>query len=245
MADYLEDLDLVVDRAFSAGVSKIITVGIDVASSRAAAEIAGRYESVWATVGIHPHNVHGVTEEDYQQIFEIASLPKVVAYGEVGMDLVKQYAPVALQKEHFRKQLRLAKELDLPLIIHDREAHEDILAILKEEAPFPARGVMHCFSGDVALAREMERFDFMISLPGIVTYNNADITRQVACEVSLDNLIVETDGPYLSPVPKRGKRNEPLFVLYTAAFIAQLRNISVDEVATRTTQNAENLFRLK
>jgi TatD DNase family protein len=242
MSSYQEDCDSVIQKAFGAGVSKIITIGIDLASSREAVRLAEKYAGIYAAVGMHPHNIVGVTNNDYAELTTLASHPEVVAYGEIGIDLARDYAPAALQKEHFLLQVRQAKELALPLIIHDREAHNEVLEILRKEAPFPAGGVMHCFSGDLALAQEVIALGFYISIPGVVTFNNAAEMQEVARKISLDYLLLETDGPYLSPVPMRGKRNEPAYVLYTAEKIAQLREIDLGEVAKRTTENAKKLF---
>ncbi len=242
MSAYEQDCDKVIQKAFGAGVSKIVTIGIDLASSQAAVRLAEKYAGIYASVGIHPHNVEGVTDRDYKELTLLASHPKVVAYGEIGIDLAKKYAPIKMQGEHFLRQVRLAKELALPVIIHDREAHTEVMAILKQEAPFPAGGVMHCFSGNMVFAQEVLGLGFYISIPGVVTFNKAEEMQEVARKISLDYLIIETDGPFLSPVPMRGKRNEPAYVLYTAEKIAQLRDVDLDEVAKRTTKNARKLF---
>jgi TatD DNase family protein len=245
MSDYEQDCDDVIRKSFAAGVSQIITIGIDPASSKAAVRIAEQYSQIYASVGVHPHNVAGVTDKDYDELILLAGHPKVVGYGEIGIDLAKKYAPEALQKEHFTRQLRLAKELALPVIIHDREAHDEVMDILRKEQPFPAGGVMHCFSGDMALAREVLDLGFYISIPGVVSFNKAEEMQEVARKVPLNALIIETDGPFLSPVPMRGKRNEPAYVLYTAEKIADLRGTDLDSIAKITTENATRLFHLQ
>lgn len=244
MDAYEDDLDQVVDRALQGGVAKILTIGIDVESSVRAVELAAEHRSVFASIGVHPHNVSGLAERHYDILKNLAARPEVVAYGEIGMDLVKQYAPVRQQETHFKKQVSLAQELALPLIVHDREAHAAILAVLRNAAPFPAGGVMHCFSGDMKLAEAVLDLGFHISVPGVVTFNKAPALHEVVRELSLDTLLLETDGPFLAPVPMRGKRNEPAFVLYTAQKVAELKGVSLGEVACRTTANAKRLFAL-
>lgn len=171
-------------------------------------------------------------------------MPKVVAYGEVGLDYVKQYAPKDMQREHYARQVDLAKEMELPIVIHDREAHNDILNILDKKAPFPAGGVMHCFSGDWSLAQKVLDLGFIISLPGVVTFGKAAIMQEVAQKIPPDKLIIETDAPFLAPEPLRGKKNLPEYVLYTAQKIADLRGVSLEELARSTTENARNTFKL-
>ena len=242
MDAYDSDKEDVIRSALDKGIGHMITVGIDLKSSKAAVAIAEKHPEVYATVGIHPHHVKAITDGHYTELETLASHPKVVAYGEIGMDLVRCYAPPELQKEHFQRQLVLARTLDMPVIIHDREAHADILQILKNEGPFPAGGVMHCFSGDITLAPEVINLGFMISLPGVVTFDNATDLQRVAKEIPLTSLLFETDAPFLAPVPKRGKRNEPLYVLYTAKFVAELRREPFGEIVRKTTENAVRLF---
>lgn len=244
MGKYEADLAQVLARSAAAGVGRVVTIGIDLASSRAAVALAEQYRGVFAAVGVHPHHVAETSATDYSELRQLASHPRVVAYGEIGMDGVKGYAPLDLQRQHFCRQVALAKELALPLIVHDRETHEEVLAILREAAPFPAGGVMHCFSGDAGLARAVMELGFYVSIPGVVTFNNAAMLHEVVAAVPLDALLVETDGPFLAPVPRRGKRNEPAYVLFTAEKVAEIKGITLDEVARRTTANAETLFGL-
>jgi len=244
MNDYDQDRGAMIERAVQAGVTRLITIGIDLDTSKRAIELAEQYESVSATIGVHPHHVADLTDDDYGQLRELARNSNVVGFGEIGMDLFKCHAPADLQEIHFRRQLQIAKELKLPVIIHDRDAHDLILVALRETAPFPAGGVMHCFSGDAPLAKEMIELGFYISIPGVVTYNKADNLLETIRQTDLNHLLVETDAPFLSPVPKRGKRNEPAYVLYTAAKVAEIKGISLAEVASRTTANAKRLFNL-
>jgi len=195
-------------------------------------------------VGIHPHNVSGIAEHDYEQLRMLARSKKVVAYGEIGLDFVKAYSPIPEQLDHYELQIQLAKELELPLIIHDREAHSEIMSRLRAAAPFPAGGVMHCFSGDYALAEEVLQLGFHISIPGIVTYKNAEALQEVAQKIPLTALLLETDAPFLAPVPMRGRENKSTYVLFTAEKIAELRGISLTDIAKTTTENSKKLFRL-
>jgi TatD DNase family protein len=234
--------------AHEAGVDTMITVGIDLDSSRRAISLAQRYTGVFATVGIHPHNVATITERDYEKLREMVHNDydaRVVAYGEIGLDFVKLHTPTDLQIVHFRRQLQLAKELQLPIVVHNREAHAQIMAILREESPFPAGGVMHCFSGDIHLAEQVMELGLFISIPGIVTFNNAKDMQEVARLIPLTALLLETDAPFLAPVPMRGKQNEPAFLPHTARRIAQLRDESPQVIARCTTANANRLFRLQ
>ena len=245
MSAYAADFEAVLSRAPAAGGSRIISVGIDLASSRRAIGLAEQHAGIYATVGVHPHNVAELGAGDYAELRGLCAHPKVVAYGEIGLDYVKNYAPVALQKEHFIRQVALAKELQLPLVVHDREAHEDIMEILEGAGPFPAGGVMHCFSGDGVFARRVLALGFHISIPGVVTFAKAEMLQEAVREIPLASLILETDGPFLAPVPYRGKRNEPRLLLFTAQKVAELKGISLEEVARQTTINAVQLFALE
>lgn len=242
--DYREDLEAVLARAAQAGVREMISVGIDLPTSRQAAALAERLEGVYATVGVHPHHVKEVGDDDYRALRELAGHPKVVAYGEIGLDYVKEYSPAAMQREHFAGQVELARELALPLVIHDREAHADTLAILRGAGELPAGGVMHCFSGDAALAEEVLALGFHISIPGVVTFKSAATLAEAVKAVPLERLLLETDAPFLAPVPKRGKRNEPSYLTHIAAKVAELKGCPTAEVARQTTANARRLFGL-
>ena len=239
-----DDIAKTISRAAASGVAPIITVGIDLESSKKAIHFASQYDSVYATVGIHPHNVQELNDGSYVELERLCSMPKVVAYGEIGLDYVKQYAPHDVQLEHYARQVDLAKKMQLPVVIHDREAHDDIVSILNEKAPFSAGGVMHCFSGDWHFAQKILALGFIISIPGVVTFNKATIMQEVAQKVPLDKLIIETDAPFLAPEPLRGKKNIPEYVLYTAQKIADLRGLSLEELARATTQNAGKIFKM-
>jgi TatD DNase family protein len=239
-----DDIESAITRASAAGVAPIVTVGIDLQSSRRAVHLAAQYDSVYATVGIHPHNVQELQPAAYEELEKLCRAPKVIAYGEIGLDYVKQYAPKDVQREHYELQLDLAKMLGLPVVIHDREAHDDILHILRQKAPFPAGGVMHCFSGDWHLASKVLDMGFVISLPGVVTFNKAAAMQEVARKIPPDKLLIETDAPFLTPEPLRGKKNFPEYILYTAQKIADLRGIPLADLAGYTTANAGNIFTL-
>ena len=244
MDAYSGQLDGILQASAAAGVARVITIGIDLASSRKAVEIANKYPDVFATVGIHPHSAEDANEKVYTELSALAAHPKVVGYGEIGLDYAKQYAPIDVQQKQFARQLNLAKKLQLPVIIHDREAHKDTLKIITENMPFPAGGVLHCFSGDIYFAQEILDLGFYISIPGIVTFKNAKDLQEVAQAVPMDRILLETDGPFLAPVPWRGTTNRPDYLLYTAGKTAELRNSTVDEVARQTTLNAEKFFNL-
>jgi len=244
MSSYEDDLSTVLAKAKSHGVHSIITIGIDEKSSRTAVELAKTYSMIKATVGVHPHDVEQADNSTYNRLKKLVTDNRkhVVGYGEIGLDYAKQYAEPTVQKNAFHEQLLLAKELNLPVIIHDREAHDDTLEILRQTRPFPSRGVMHCFSGDMQLAEKVMELGFFISIPGVVTFKNGIELQKIAANVPLDSLILETDGPFLAPVPWRGKRNEPAYLLYTAEKVAELKGISMEEVADQTSRNVEKLF---
>jgi TatD DNase family protein len=246
MEDYHHDLDAVLAQAYQNRIRAIISVGIDENSSRQAIALAQKYPMVFAAVGIHPHAVGDIQPQTLDILTSLAqkNRQQVVAYGEIGLDYAKNYSAPELQRHSFRSQLALAKKLELPVIIHDREAHDDTLRILRDFAPYPQGGVMHCFSGDMKLAEKIVELGFYISIPGVVTFKNAFDLQVVARILPLTALIVETDGPFLAPSPYRGKRNEPSFLLHTAQKIAELRGISMNEVAQQTSANASALFRL-
>jgi len=246
MDDYACDLELILERARQHHIRTIISIGIDEKSSRKAIALARKYPMIKATVGIHPHDVTNIQPNTLDILAGLVenNRDQVVGYGEIGLDYVKNYAPADLQRRCFRSQLSLAKELGLPVVIHDREAHADTLNILREEAPFKHGGVMHCFSGDLVFAGQVLELGFHLSIPGVVTFKNAADLQETARYAPLTSLLLETDGPFLSPVPRRGKRNEPAFLLYTARMVAELRGISIDEVARQTSANTMALFRL-
>lgn len=241
---YDEDLTEVIERAIQKQVTKMVVIGFDRKTIERAIKLAENYEFIYAVVGWHPVDAIDCTEEDLAWIEELSAHPKVVGIGETGLDYYWDKSPKAIQQEVFRKQIRLAKKVNLPLIIHNRDATEDVLRILKEEDAKTTGGVMHCFGGSVETARESIEMNFMISLGGPVTFKNAKQPKKVAEMISLDHLMIETDAPYLAPHPYRGKRNEPSYVPLVAEEIARLKGISIEEVAQATTRNAEKFFKL-
>jgi TatD DNase family protein len=242
--DYAGDFDEMLQRAADAGVGAMLVVGTDIESSRQSVELAELYPQLYASVGIHPHDAGRVTEDCYDVIRELAlASPKVVAIGEIGLDFYRDRSPRDEQESVFRRFLRMAAEVDKPVIIHDRDAHERVMSILVEEQA--RRGVLHCFSGDVAMAAEAIKMGFYISIPGTVTYPSNEALREVVASVSIDRLLVETDCPYLTPVPFRGKRNEPAHVRLAAAKVAEVKGLALEDVARITTKNVRDLFGIR
>lgn len=240
MKDFDSDREEVIQRAREAGVGYLISVGATLAGSRKAVELAERYENVYASVGIHPHDIKDMDETTIPTLRELAKSSKVVAVGEIGLDYFKEWSPKELQISRFRELLALAKELNKPVIIHDRDAHEDTLRILKEEGL--KNGVVHCFSGDYRFAKEILKLGFYISFTGVITFPKAEDAREVVKHVPIERMLIETDCPYLAPVPHRGKRNEPSYVAEVAKTIAAVKGLSFEDVARITTLNVKDLF---
>lgn len=241
---YEEDLQQVIERAIKAKVEKMVVVGFDRKTIEKAMELADEYEFIYAVIGWHPVDAIDCTPEDLEWIEQLASHPKVVGIGETGLDYYWDKSPKDVQQELFRKQIHLAQKLKLPIIIHNREATGDVVKILREENAALVGGVMHCFSGSVETAQECIAMNFMISLGGPVTFKNARQPKEVAKEIPLEHLMIETDAPYLAPHPYRGKRNEPSYVPLVAEEIARQKELTVEEVARVTTSNAIKFFKL-
>ena len=235
------DRGAVLERAQEAGVHAIMVIGFDIETSRGAIALAEKYDQIYATVGMHPHDAKDLDDETVRIFYEFAAHPKVVALGEMGLDYYRDLSPRPIQKAAFERQLDLAEELDLPIVIHNREAYHDILPILQARRG-RVRGIMHCFSGDVEIMRQTLALGFHIGIGGPVTYRKSNALREVAQKVPGDALLVETDCPWLAPQFRRGKRNEPAYVRATAEKIAELRGISLEEIGEMTTQNFEELF---
>lgn len=244
MADFKADRGAVIDRALNGGIGFIVSVGIDRESSACAVQLGRDYPGIHAAVGCHPHHAEACSPSDVDELIRMAADPAVVAWGEIGLDFYRNYASVTAQQETFEAQLQRAHDVNLPVIVHDREAHEAVYSSLKKMGKGARKGVIHCFSGDLSLAEAFMELGYYISIPGTVTYKKAMNVKHVAASIPLNRLLIETDAPYLAPVPKRGKRNEPLYVTYTAQEIARLRGLSLGEVARQTTKNAEYLFGL-
>ncbi|OIJ14476.1 hydrolase TatD [Anaerobacillus arseniciselenatis] len=240
-----EDVALVIERAKEEGVSNIVVVGFDEKTIKGAINLAENYDFIYAAVGWHPVDAIDMTEDHLKWIEELASHPKVVALGEMGLDYHWDKSPKDVQKEVFRKQIQLAKKVNLPIIIHNRDAHEDIVTILKEEDASAVGGIMHCFGSSLDIAKQCLKMNFYISFGGPVTFKNAKRPKEVAKEIPLDRLLIETDCPYLAPHPYRGKRNEPSYVKLVAEAIAELKDITYEEVVAVTNENAKKLFAIK
>ena len=241
---YGADLDEVLARATEAGVEKIITVGTDLDSSRAAVKLAARYPQIYATVGVHPHDATTLTPDVVRELKELAQQPKVVAIGETGLDYYYGHSPRDAQVESFRQQLRLAQETNLPVIVHSRDAKEETLQCLQETTPV-RKGVLHCFTGDLDMAQRAIALGLYISFSGILTFHNAGSLRDVAASIELGRLLIETDCPFLAPTPYRGTRNEPAYVTRVAEQVhAAIPAVTLEQVRQSTRQNTMELFRL-
>ncbi|KSU76553.1 TatD DNase family protein [Fictibacillus enclensis] len=239
-----EDLEDVIQRALDEGISHIVVVGFDQPTIKGALKLADTYDFIYAAVGWHPVDAVDMTPEDLQWIEELADHPKVVAIGEMGLDYHWDKSPKDVQKRVFRQQIQLAKKVKLPIIIHNREATQDVVDILREEGAEEVGGIMHCFSGSLEVAKECMDMNFYISFGGPVTFKNAKKPKEVAKEIPIDRLLIETDCPYLSPHPLRGKRNEPSYVKYVAEAIAELREIPLEDLVKKTTENAKRLYQI-
>ena len=235
-------------RAQDAGVEAFITIGCDLVSSRAAVKLADQHPNVYATVGVHPHEVKHIEDAWYPELKDLAQHRKVVGYGEIGLDFHYDHSPRDTQRERFREQIRLAQELQLPIVIHTREAQDDTITILREEHASQFGGVFHCFSGDTWLAKEALDLGFYLSFSGIITFKNATMLREIVQTVPDNRLLIETDAPYLTPVPFRGKRNESAYVKTVAEKIAEVKEgpttSAFERIAKITTANAKTLFSL-
>lgn len=240
--EFDEDREAVIERAREAGVQEMVVVGFDRATIDGALALAEAYDFIYAAVGWHPVDAIDATEEDFRRIEQLTSHPKVVALGEMGLDYHWDKSPAEIQKEVFTRQIDIAKRVQLPIIIHNREATDDIIALMQEENARDVGGIMHCFSAGVEEARQCLQMDFHISFGGPVTFKNARLPKEVAAQVPLERLLVETDCPFLSPHPYRGKRNEPARVKLIAEKIAELRQMSFEALSEKTSDNARRLF---
>jgi TatD DNase family protein len=234
-----DDREAVVDRARKAGLVAIVEIGTNLESSRAAVALAEQHDFIYATVGVHPHDAKTVDQAALDELRALAHHPKVVAIGEIGLDYYRDLSPRPVQRQAFAHQLALASELDLPVVIHSRDAHDDVLATLRD---WDGVGVMHTYAAGPERLDDVMAMGFFIGLSGPVTFSTAGRLREVAKRVPLDRLLVETDCPYLTPEPHRGRRNEPAYVRYVAEAIGCLRGVSLEKVAQVTTENAARLF---
>ncbi|GMV62102.1 MAG: TatD family hydrolase [Parvibaculum sp.] len=241
--DFGPEVDEVVARAHAAGVGLMVTISTKVSEFDRVKAVAERFPHVFCTVGIHPHEAASEPETDKATLVELAKHPKVVGIGETGLDYFYEHSPREAQQRNFRAHIAAARETGLPLIVHTRDADEDTAQILDEEmgkGAFP--GLLHCFTSSPQLAEKALELGLYVSFSGIVTFRNAESLRETAAAVPMERLLVETDAPYLAPVPKRGKRNEPSFVVHTAARLAEIKGVTAAELAEATTANFLKLF---
>jgi TatD DNase family protein len=242
--EYSVEVDAVISRARESGVEKIIAVGGagDMSSNTEAVALAESLPDVYATVGMHPHDAKDVGEDELRKIRELTSRSKVIAVGETGLDYYYNHSPHDVQRRAFSQFIHMACETGLPIVVHERDAAQAVAELLRGEGSGKLRGVIHCFTGNYAAACVYLDLGFYLSFTGIITFKNAEPLREVVRKVPLERMFVETDSPYLTPVPHRGKRNEPAFVRLVAETVARVKGISLEDVAERTSQNVQNLF---
>lgn len=242
--EYAGEVAAVIERARQAGVEKIIAVGGagDMTSNTEAVTLAESFPDIYATVGMHPHDAKDVGPEDLAGLKELSAHPKVVAVGETGLDYYYSHSPHEVQRRVFAQFIHMARETELPIVVHERDAAKDAAELLRAEGEANLRGVIHCFTGDYQAACKYLDLGFYISFTGIITFKNADPLREVVRRVPLDRMMVETDSPYLTPVPHRGKRNEPAHVRWVAETIAKVKGVDLETVARVTSENVRDLF---
>ncbi len=243
-SDYDGDRRKILERALSKGVGTIIAVGSDLDSSRKTVDIANSFEEVFAAVGVHPHDVKSVANKSAGHIKVLADNAKVVAIGEIGLDYHYDHSPRKLQKHWFREQIRMAVKIGKPVIVHCRDAGEDVFSILEEERVWRVGGVVHCFTGDAELARKFLGLDLHLGVAGPITFENSDELRSVFADVPIERILVETDSPYLTPSPNRGKRNEPAYTVQVAEKLAEIKGLTLEDVARATSVNVRRLFKI-
>lgn len=242
--EYAGEAEAVIARAREVGVEKIIAVGGagDMSSNTEAIALAARFENVFATVGMHPHDAKDVGANELQSLKELAASPKVVAVGETGLDYYYSHSPHDVQRRVFSQFIHMARDTDLPIVVHERDAARDAAELLRTEGSGKLRGVIHCFTGNYEAACAYLDLGFYLSFTGIITFKNAEPLREVVRKVPLERMFVETDSPYLTPVPHRGKRNEPAYVRFVAETIAKVKGVELDEVARLTTASVKSVF---
>lgn len=239
---FRQDQDAMIRRAKEAGIQYIVNVGYNVPSARRTLELVKKYDFIYGAIGMHPHDAKDLNGESLQELKRIAKEPKIVAIGEIGLDYYWNHSPHDVQQRVFRRMIDFARELKKPIIIHDRDAHEDIFRIMKEEEARDVGGIFHCYSGSWTMAKEAVSMGFYISIAGPVTFHNARKTVEVVKEIPLEHLLIETDCPYLAPVPYRGKRNEPAYVVKVAEMIAEIKGVPLTDVALATLENGKKAF---
>ena len=244
MSEFTHDRNEVIRRAHDNGIDYIITIGISVDACKQAIALAEEFEFIYAVLGIHPHNAKDIDEETYPLLRSLTQHEKVCALGEIGLDFYRNLSPQDVQVKRFRELIALARELKLPIVVHDRNAHQETLSILKEEKAFEMGGVIHCFSGDYEMASKCLDMGFCISIPGTITFKNATSLKEIVKKIPIERILLETDSPFLTPLPFRGKRNEPSYVKYVAYTIAKIKKLALEEVARVTSLNAKLLFHI-
>lgn len=239
------DRDELIKSLGKNGISTVINIGADLPSSIKSVKLSEQYDNIYAAVGVHPHSASEMDEGTIEVLKAFSSREKVVAIGEIGLDYYYDNSPRDVQRIWFKRQMKLAKEVNLPIVVHSREANQETFDMIKAESDGKLTGVIHCYSGSVELMKEYIKLGYYISLGGPVTFKNAKTPKEVAKVVPIDRLLVETDSPYLTPEPHRGKRNEPLYVRHVAAMIAELRGMTIEELARATSENTKRLFNLR
>ncbi|MBC7959461.1 MAG: TatD family hydrolase [Vallitaleaceae bacterium] len=242
---FTDDQQEVLFSLKGAGVGRVINVAADMESSYASVELAKKYDFIYAAVGVHPHDVKSMMEEDLEKLIALAAYEKVVAIGEIGLDYYYDYSPKEVQRLWFREQIILAKELELPIIVHSRDAAQETFDLIMELGADSVGGVIHCYSGSKEMAKIYTDKGFYLGIGGVITYDNAKILKEVVREIPIERLLIETDCPYLSPVPNRGKRNDSKNLTYVVDAIAKIKQISAEEVVSITYNNATQLFQTK
>lgn len=240
--DYNRDREKVFNRAQKVGVEKIVNIGADLEGSRRALDLAKKHEFVYASVGIHPHEADTVNEQSLAEIKGLAASPKVKAIGECGLDFYYDNSPREIQKEAFKKQLQLARELELPVVVHSREAAAETLEILDQTADFAGNLIFHCYAYGPEEIEEIIQRDYYVAFGGLITFNSAQPIRDALKKMPLDRILLETDAPYLTPAPNRGKRNEPSYLEYIVKKAAAIKGISAEKMGEITTENAEKIY---
>ena len=244
--EYAGDVEAVIARAREAEIDKIIAVGGagEMSSNHDAIALANSYENVYATVGMHPHDAKVVGTDELRELHHLTFHPKVIAVGETGLDYYYNHSPHDVQRRVFTHFIHMARDTGLPLVVHERDAAQEAAELLRSEGGGDLRGVIHCFTGDYDAARAYLDLGFYLSFTGIITFKNAEPLRDVVRRVPLEKMLIETDSPYLTPVPHRGKRNEPAYVRLVAEAMAKIKAVSLEEIAQITTGNVENLFKI-
>ncbi len=241
--DFDHDRGDVIQRALDAGVERMVAIGYDLESSKAAVTLADSCDSVFAAAGIHPCHVHEASEADYREVEKLLEHPSVVGVGETGVDLYHDRSTYPLQRDSFRRHMEWGRSTGLPVIVHDRDAHAEVMAVLDEFQGQGPTAILHCFTGDAAMAERAVSMGCFLGFGGIATFKNSTVPEVVA-RLPEDRILIETDAPYLAPVPHRGRRNEPSYLVNTAEAVARHRSVTVDELARTTTLNAKKVFRI-